>query len=453
MKGARAGRPLPVVRPGALAGLLALSLTLTGCWDRREIEERAMVLMLALDRAAPQAQADQQGQAGSTQGEGGGQAGGSAGGKPSTATVDGSPAAVPAVAKPSSPPPGGAGPRPGRQEQEPLISVMAQIAIPGGIPLGGLAAGGGAAGPTVEIRGSTGGTVATALSALQRHLNQTLFLGHTRVIAVSETLARQGLDGLLEALRRSVELRRLAWLVIVKDKAAEALVRFKPKLERVPMFYVNELLTTSVRDGRLSNLVLGEYFIRRANLGEDPVLPLLEVREDDIVLAGLAVFSEDRLVGFLNEHELWTQMQVRGVKAAGETVRVEVDGREMVAKVFGRSVRLIPQRRGGRPVMQIYLRLEANLVETGNPVSTGSARALNRVQTALEKRVRADVEHLVRKTQAMGADIFAFGEYYRAYRPRWWKEWRSDWHQVYKRLQPEVHVTVAIRRIGIERMW
>ena len=138
---------------------------LAGCWDRQELEERVSVVAIAIDKTEE--------------------------------TADGT---------------------------QDKYTVTVQIPIPIKIVGGGGGEGGGEGGmDTVQVMSATGFSFHHALINLQKRLSQELFLGHVRVILISEEVAREGVQDIIDSLRRNQQIRRLLWLAITKNKAADGL--------------------------------------------------------------------------------------------------------------------------------------------------------------------------------------------------------------------------------------
>jgi spore germination protein KC len=153
--------------------ILLLVPFLAGCWDRLEIEERAVVLGISVDTAETDAEKEEQ----------------------EISHIRGK------------------FPEPKKE----MIRVAAQIGLPGRIPLGPGEGGGqtdGGGQNTVWVIDVVGHSIDDALMNLQQQISGRLFFGHLRVIVVSEAVAKKGLENLSDYFRRNSEVRRMAWLVI-----------------------------------------------------------------------------------------------------------------------------------------------------------------------------------------------------------------------------------------------
>jgi spore germination protein KC len=210
---------------------------LAGCWDRIEIEERAVILGIAVDLSKEGDEEDE----------------------------------VPHYKDRAFVPPSGK-----------MIKVTVQVAVPGRIPLGpgegGQGGGGGTQGQTVWALEVTGHTMEDALANLQQQISAPLFFGHLRIIVVSEAYARNGLGTVTDFLRRNSEIRRTSYLVVSKGNAAE-LMRAAPQLERVPTLYLQSTLEHAVKMGKFPRNEIGRFWSNSSKKGQEGFLAYLEVKK------------------------------------------------------------------------------------------------------------------------------------------------------------------------------
>lgn len=216
--------------------LLLIIPGLTGCWDRTELEERGIILGLGIDTVPPEA-AKHEDQITETN------------------------------RKDGFPPPG-----------EEMIKVNAQIAVPGRVPLGpgqgGGSQGGGGQKPVWVIQ-VMGHTLDDAIQNLQQQVSQELYLGHLRVVIVSEQLAKRGLKKTLDLLMRDPEIRKSSYLLVSRSSADKALT-VAPPLERVPTLYLTDMMEQAVWMGKFPQSFIGNFFTAYAAKGREGYLPYIQ---------------------------------------------------------------------------------------------------------------------------------------------------------------------------------
>lgn len=137
-----------------------------------------------------------------------------------------------------------------------MISVTAQIAVPGRVPLGpgtGGSAGEGKTSPVwvVSVRGIS---LDDAMNNLQQQIADPRYLVHLRIIIISEEIARGSLAELNDYLRRNPEIRRRTWLLVSEGRAS-AFMDVNPPLQRVPTLYILSMMEKSVSSGKFPGII------------------------------------------------------------------------------------------------------------------------------------------------------------------------------------------------------
>ncbi|MFC3771358.1 Ger(x)C family spore germination protein [Paenibacillus sp. GCM10012303] len=384
---------------------------LSGCWDRLEIEERAMVLGIGIDTEAHEIS-----------------------GQDENITHVGE-----AFPKPKTDP----------------IRLTAQIAVPGRIPLGPSDAGGGSqpGQKPIWVLEVVGHTMDDAIMNLQQKMADRLFWGHLRVIVISKELAKQGLTNINEYLRRNTEVRRTTWIVISEGKASD-LMGLTPQLERLPPLYLLNTMEHAVQMGKLPNIFAGRFWSAGSSKGTDPFLPYIKLLEaENIEIAGLAYFRTDKLVGTTEPLEIAGFMGIKGLSPGGYGVVVHIPDSEttVMYQATHRKSRTKVEIREGKPVMKLRIHTEGNLSEKSSEQVQLDAHIIEQIERQINENGVKEYRNLIRKTQQRGSDIFGFGEYVRAKRPGYWaREVRTKerWEELYRTLEIELEVSNSIRRVG-----
>jgi spore germination protein KC len=408
------GRLARVLAAAVLLGSLAA--VLTGCWDRLEIEERAVVLGIAVDAIGSEDIGN---------------------GNEVTHLQS-------------------AFPHPGNQRR---IRITVQIAVPGRIPLGpgegGGGTGGGGGKRTVWTMKSEGSTIDDALMVMQQKLADRLFFGHLRIIVISEEVARRGVQNINDYFRRSPDVRRLVWMVVSKGDASNVM-RAAPELERVPALYFSTMMDHTVQMGRLPNDFVGIFWSADSAKGQEPYLPYVQLtRRGSVELSGLAYFRGHQMVGATKPLEIAMFMAVLGVKTGGYDAYEYVPGSSetIMYRATYRNSHIKVTMDNGRPRIHVNIQVEGNIREKSTTaVEVAHDKVIQKLQKELSQSSKDGIERLIRKLQKDGSDIFGFGEYVRAKEPAYWNKnigSEEKWQEAFKTLAVDVNVTLKIRRTGM----
>ncbi|MFD0695532.1 Ger(x)C family spore germination protein [Paenibacillus sp. GCM10027628] len=398
-----------------LKGVLLVSLFMVtaGCWDRQEIEERAVVLGIGVDQAEPGAAQKEE----------------SIAHKPGTLT-----------------PP-----------EQGMIRLTVQVAVPGRIPLGPGAGGESSAGgnKTLWIVSGVGHTMDDALTGLQQRIAPPLFFGHLRIIVVSEKVAKKGMQNLNDYFRRNPDIRRMSWMFISKGSAMD-IMKASPQLERVPTIYLMTTMDQSVKMGRFPNDFLGIFWSSMSSKGKEGYLPYAEhIGRDNIEIDGFAYFRGDKLVGVTKPVDIIFYMSVMGMNPSGGQAFVKIPGTSEYLEYSGRSRKAITRVDivNGQPHINVRILLEGNIREKSNEEVVLSHDIIQTMEKQLEKDAEKEFLDLIHRTQKKGSDIFGFGEHVRA---RQWKYWdqniktKEKWQEMYRDIKVDLTVQIQIRRVGMK---
>ncbi|MBB6677854.1 Ger(x)C family spore germination protein [Cohnella lubricantis] len=390
---------------------------LTGCWDRLEIEDRAVVLGVSIDKAPPE----------------------SANQETEVAHVEG--------ANPIPP--------------EDMIRVAVQIAIPGRIPLGPGESGGGGGGGggkssaanTVWVLHVVGHSIDDALMNLQQQVASSLFFGHLRVIVISEEVAKKGLENINDYFRRNSEVRRMAWILVAKGEAMQFLTA-APKLERVPTLYLLSTLEEGFRMGKFPQDFIGMFWSNSSKKGQEGFLPYVELKKENNV--EIAYFKGPKMVGSTSPLEIGAYMAIKGINPAGYRVIVQLNGAAdtVITAATHRKARYSVRIAEGRPHFTIHIAFEQNVEEKySEHIGIDNQEILSNIEKKQAQVAVEYFEQFIRKTQEAHSDIFGFGEYIRAKRPAFWNrnvKTKEKWQEMYKDAEFDVTVTMKIRRVGMK---
>ncbi|MBQ4899494.1 Ger(x)C family spore germination protein [Paenibacillus sp. Marseille-P2973] len=399
-----------IVKTGLFSLLfVCCGVLLTGCWDSLEIEDRALVLGLAIDEAPPEIME-----------------------KETNVTHE-------------------KGELPNK-----MIRITAQIAVPGRVPLGpSSATSGEGTQNSVWVVQVVGHSLDDALNNLQQQIADPRYLIHLRVIVISEAIAKQGLDDLNDYLRRNPEVRRRTWL-LVSDVEASKIMDVAPPLERVPTLYLLSMVEKSVKTGKFPLDYLGVFWTAESKWGQDGYLPYISIRgKENILIKGMAYFSEGRLVGTTSPIEIGGFMAAKGMDPGGYSVLVKVPEMGFVmVKTQERHTNMKVEIQNGIPKAYLNIKLEGMISEHfGSASEIDSPDKLDLVEKIFAEDGIKIVNKLIRDTQTKHSDILGIGEIVRARQSAYWNQHvheKRDWEKIYSDIPVEVRLHMKIRRVGLK---
>lgn len=372
---------------------LTLVVTAPGCWQGRELNARAFVTAVALDRA----------------------------------TAD--------EADPS----------------EILLSI--QVPVPAKMGAEGGDGGGGGGDQPFVVFGTTTKLVQIGIRQLQRQIDRELFFGHTQLILINKDLAEtMGIDRLLDYFKRDFRVQRMTRIAIIDGEAREIL-NLQPPISQTPSAYIENLL--SAQSGSAINYItdFGRFLVEQSDDGVEPVLPRLSMGQETVQTGGAAVIKNGKFIGWLSQFEtrglnillnqiILTNYEVDCPLHPEETIVVGADS-------FRTHYRL--NEVDGQTVVQIKVRGQFETVEF-----TEAHGPLARNQVEMEKavsdRIKAELDATIRRAQELGTDILGIGRYLQAHRPELWRRMKHNWEREFSAfpisIEVEMKWALTIRRLS-----
>ncbi|WP_379139675.1 Ger(x)C family spore germination protein [Paenibacillus sp. sgz500992] len=167
--------------------------------------------------------------------------------------------------------------------------------------------------------------------------------------------------------------------------------------------------------------------------------------------SGLAVFKKDRLIGWLNESESkGYNFILSKVKSSVGFVTCPKGG-----KVVMEIIRTHASMKGyiyrGEPRINIHLKIEANVGEVEcSELDLTKTNTIYDLQKKSEEKIAGVMESAIKKAQkSYKADIFGFGEALHRSNPRAWKSLKQNWdNEYFAELPVNIKVDFKIRRLG-----
>lgn len=164
---------------------------------------------------------------------------------------------------------------------------------------------------------------------------------------------------------------------------------------------------------------------------------------------GIGMLRDDRLVGWLDENESKAYNYITN-KVRNTVGKVSCPRKEglFVVEITQSKVNIIPSIHRGERSVLLKATIEANVGEVGCSMDLKDENSLFEMEKAAKEELRGILEQGVRKAQSTGTDIFGFGEAFHQKYPRQWSEWAEGWNQSFMRLPVEIELNYKLRKIG-----
>ncbi|WP_404346539.1 Ger(x)C family spore germination protein [Sutcliffiella horikoshii] len=291
-----------------------------------------------------------------------------------------------------------------------------------------------------------------------------LVSGQLRVAIYGEELAKGGIISIIDTLSRDSEVGTMAYLAVSKPQAYD-LLQLSQESEDVTNAgtFLYDLITQNVEADSLLSPTLHEFMQCYYSEGRDPVLPLLNFKDGTIIIEGISLFQEDKVVGQIDSSDSFYLKLLLDPFEAGSTeiILPKEKVKEYILSSNNkqkesvyisldhlRSDTDIKLHDKQTPSFSIKIKVKTRMQEISENYDLGNPDAIKRMEEAIGKDMERQLIQVLEKSKEMGADPIGFGNYYRA-KVGYDSFSKEEWRKKYQNAEYKVDIDVEILRTGV----
>ncbi|WP_082562673.1 Ger(x)C family spore germination protein [Paenibacillus sp. Root444D2] len=209
---------------------------------------------------------------------------------------------------------------------------------------------------------------------------------------------------------------------------------------------IMEDLTKKGIEPVLTGLTL-EGDIEKGMLGENIKQPLVYA---NFKFKGIGVFRDDRLIGWLNESDSKSYSYITNhVSNTVSHIKCPRSNGEFNVEVKQAMVKAVPTMKAGKPFVNLNVFIEANVAEVQCELDLTDEATFLAMQTNASKQLKQIITNGIHHVQeTYGVDIYGFGELFHRKYPNFWHHQVKDWDHIFSNLPVEVTMNYKLRKFG-----
>jgi Ger(x)C family germination protein len=298
---------------------------------------------------------------------------------------------------------------------------------------------------------SVGVNIDDTIENLGTRMDKTLFYRHTKAIILGKDVAKDErlLREMLDVIERSPQVGRKVHLLVAKEKAQD-IIRTEAKSEPVLGLYIRELMEQRMRTAKMVDADLG-YILRSLHESHAAIIPIISSSKDEFKIVGMGILKGFKMVGELSGVDAKNIMFMFD-KVKRSILNVKVDDLIVALDLTEVKTKKRVYEKNGHIYTSFHIETEGNLEQhlfevKAQPLDN---QYIQKIEKVAEKYLEEQIKTTYKKIQKdFGADLIQAGEYLRKYEPDVWKEVKDDWAEIYPKTKVEVHAEIKIRRIGV----
>ncbi|MEH7524682.1 Ger(x)C family spore germination protein [Bacillus sp. JJ1503] len=167
-------------------------------------------------------------------------------------------------------------------------------------------------------------------------------------------------------------------------------------------------------------------------------------------ISGTAVFKKDKMVGSISAHKtrgiLWLRDEIKEY-----TVTAKPQGKrgDLSLNPVSVQINLIPQIKDEKWKMTIKVKTEGAIVQNRTNLNLSNPKSLKIAEKAYAKDIKKRIESAIKEAQYdLKADIVGFAKEFHHKYPKEWKRVKHRWDEQFSEVKVEIDVEGHIRREG-----
>jgi spore germination protein KC len=171
---------------------------------------------------------------------------------------------------------------------------------------------------------------------------------------------------------------------------------------------------------------------------------------------GAAVFKKDKLIGWMDESEtrgiLWLRNEIEG-GVISIKVPNEEGGGNISFDIIKSKTKILPHLEHGQMKLNVNVTSEMIAIENTSKLDLFNPKVIKKIQKIIEKEIKDRIQLVINKAQKdFQSDIFGFGQaVYREYPKAWNTYHKKNWNQEFSQVDVTINSKVFVRRIGLSK--
>ncbi|WP_285399897.1 Ger(x)C family spore germination protein [Lysinibacillus sp. fls2-241-R2A-57] len=215
-------------------------------------------------------------------------------------------------------------------------------------------------------------------------------------------------------------------------------------------FTLDELIADLTSDGKeavlTGILVTGEQEKGSSKQNVESITPSARIGYDE-----LAVFKKDKLIGWLTERES------RGYNGITNEVQKSVtaiscpEGGKASIEIIHVDSKMKGKTNKGKPEVDVNIKVKGNVEEVECQINLNELETIVKLEKNTEKQMEETINQTIKTVQKQyKSDIFGFGEAIHRSNPKEWKKLKEHWDEEFAGMTVNVKVDVKLVHTGTE---
>lgn len=310
-----------------------------------------------------------------------------------------------------------------------------------------------------------GRTIEEAVTRLSAVINNRLYYPYFQVLIFGEELAKQGISPYLNFFSDKQETVHDYFILVAKESTAKDILGVITALNKIPTISTERKVVGAMKYYGIAKKTFYDDLINELN-NEGISVTLTSITVDGdakkgskgdniktsipdalIKVSTIAVFKDDKLIGYLSESEsLGFNYVLNNIKRSmvvitkenGTLASVEVNNIQS-------KVKIILEEKDVK--IKINIKCISEVSEDTSEEPTFELKYLKDLEDRVSYEIKKMIEEAIKKSKEYNSDIFGFGKKIHQFHPKYWQTIKDNYEEIYPNLKIEIDVENKIVKV------
>ncbi|MGK5510978.1 Ger(x)C family spore germination protein [Brevibacillus formosus] len=211
---------------------------------------------------------------------------------------------------------------------------------------------------------------------------------------------------------------------------------------------LDEVIADLLREG-IEPILVGATVKGKVHMGTSDVNSPNVTQPNLLKYHDIGVFKKDKLLGWFNEVEsIGFSYITDRVDSTIEEIPCDKNNK-IVIEIIRSKTTVNGKVKNGKPQIEVSVSAEGNVGEVACPKDLSNPQTIYKLEEAVEKKIREKIVSAVHKAQKQyHSDVFGFGQSIYQNDPKGWEKVKEDWDSQFSNLKVKIKTDVKLRRTG-----
>ncbi|SKA76252.1 germination protein, Ger(x)C family [Caloramator quimbayensis] len=306
---------------------------------------------------------------------------------------------------------------------------------------------------TVEVRGAN---IPDAVEKLGEKISRQPYFAQMRMLYISDKVLKNKkvFKEVLDRLDRSTKINETANIVVIKGET-DNLAKVEPELENTIAAHIFGISENSKITANVSALPIYKFLSVIRNSDGCCFIPVVEIKN----IKGKFEPSIDKVV-LIKDYQFLRYLDTKYIKTfrilnndfRSGRMLINYENISIPYYVYSTNKRIWLEEEEGKLKYKVKIEFEGDVEELEFGKDLFDTQTIDKINKAAEETIKEEFIETTKYFQdTIGYDYLGFKDFTHKYYNKIYQKYKDNWDEVFKNAQIEYDVKVYIRRIGISK--